>query len=50
MLKPIKFDLKLNNGTAIRTLDDLKENLTPELFQYFHSGQISKMVADSEIR
>jgi Leucine-rich repeat (LRR) protein len=42
MIKPIKFDLKLNNGTAIRTLDDLEKNLTPELFQHFHSGKLAK--------
>jgi hypothetical protein len=31
MIKPIKFDLKLRDGTTtLRTLDDLEENLTPE--------------------
>lgn len=42
MIKPIKFDLKLSNGTKLATLDDLEENLTPELFQYFHSGKLAK--------
>lgn len=30
MIKPIKFDLKLSNGTKLATLDDLEENLSPE--------------------
>jgi septal ring factor EnvC (AmiA/AmiB activator) len=43
MIKPIKFDLKLSDGTTtLRTLDDLEENLTPELFQHFQSGKLAK--------
>jgi hypothetical protein len=43
MIKPIKFDLKLHNGTTtLRTLDDLEENLTPALFEHFHSGKLAK--------
>jgi hypothetical protein len=43
MIKPIKFDLKLDNGTTtLRTLDDLEENLTPALFEHFHSGKLAK--------
>ncbi|MDD5229565.1 MAG: hypothetical protein PHN45_08695 [Methylococcales bacterium] len=42
MIKPIKFDLKLNNGTSLATLDDLEENLSPELFQHFYSGKLAK--------
>jgi hypothetical protein len=42
MIKPIKFDLKLNNGEMLRTLDDLKNNLSPELFEHFHSGKLAK--------
>jgi|GEM_PF-1933292 len=42
-MKPIKFDLKLNNGTiTLATLDDLEENLSPELFTHFHSGKLAK--------
>lgn len=42
MIKPIKFDLKLSNGETIATLDDLKNNLTIELFEHFHSGKLAK--------
>ena len=42
LMKPIKFDLKLNDGTTLRNLDDLEENLTPELFTHFHSGRLAK--------
>jgi hypothetical protein len=42
MIKPIKFDLKLNNGETLRTLDDLKNNLSPELFEHFQSGKLAK--------
>jgi hypothetical protein len=42
MIKPIKFDLKLSNGISLSTLDDLEENLSPELFQHFHSGKLAK--------
>lgn len=42
MIKPIKFDLKLNDGETLRTLDDLKNNLSPELFEHFQSGKLAK--------
>ena len=43
MIKPIKFDLKLSDGTTtLRTLDDLEENLLPALFEHFHSGKLAK--------
>ncbi|MEI7796051.1 MAG: hypothetical protein WCI06_05365 [Methylococcaceae bacterium] len=43
MIKPIKFDLKLSDGTTtLRTLDDLEENLSPALFEHFHSGKLAK--------
>lgn len=42
MIKPIKFDLKLSNGETIATIDDLKNNLTIELFEHFHSGKLAK--------
>ena len=42
MIKPIKFDLKLSNGTKLATLDDLEENLSPALFEHFHSGKLAK--------
>jgi hypothetical protein len=43
MIKPIKFDLKLSDGTTtLRTFDDLEENLTPALFEHFHSGKLAK--------
>ena len=42
MLKPIKIDLKLNDGTKLCTLDDLEENLSPALFEHFHSGKLAK--------
>jgi hypothetical protein len=42
-MKPIKFDLKLSDGTTtLRTLDDLEENLSPALFEHFHSGKLAK--------
>ena len=42
-MKTIKFDLKLKNGEiTLRTLDDLEENLSPELFTHFHSGKLAK--------
>jgi chemotaxis protein histidine kinase CheA len=42
-MKTIKFDLKLNNGAiTLCTLDDLKNNLSPELFEHFHSGKLAK--------
>ncbi len=41
-MKPIKFDLKLNDGTTLYTLDDLEENLSPALFEHFHSGKLAK--------
>lgn len=42
MIKPIKFDLKLSNGETLYTFDDLKNNLTIELFEHFHSGKLAK--------
>lgn len=42
MIKSIKFDLKLNNGETLRTLDDLKNNLSSELFEHFQSGKLAK--------
>lgn len=42
-MKAIKFDLKLKNGEiTLRTLDDLEENLSPALFEHFHSGKLAK--------
>ncbi len=41
-MKTIKFDLKLNNGETLRILDDLKNNLTPEVFLHFQSGKLVK--------
>jgi hypothetical protein len=42
-MKTIKFDLKLKNGEiTLRTLDDLEENLSPELFTHFHTGKLAK--------
>ena len=40
-MKPIKFDLPLN-GTRITTLDQLEENLRPEILQHFRSGKLAK--------
>ncbi|MEY3788961.1 MAG: hypothetical protein RLZ75_3169 [Pseudomonadota bacterium] len=40
-MKPIKFDLPLN-GTRIATLEQLEENLTPEIIGHFHSGKLAK--------
>ncbi|MFI3189382.1 hypothetical protein BCS42_06090 [Crenothrix sp. D3] len=40
-MKPIKFDLPLN-GTRIATLEQLEENLTPEIFEPFRSGKLAK--------
>jgi hypothetical protein len=40
-MKPIKFDLPLN-GTKIATLEQLEENLTPEIIGHFHSGKLAK--------
>ena len=40
-MKPIKFDLPLN-GIRITTLDQLEENLTPEILQHFRSGKLAK--------
>lgn len=42
MIKPIKFDLKLSNSERLCTLDDLKNNLTSELFEHFYSGKLAK--------
>jgi hypothetical protein len=36
-MKPIKFDLPLN-GTRIATLEQLEENLTPEILEPFRSA------------
>lgn len=43
-MKPsnIKFDLKLSDGTKLCRLDDLEENLSPALFEHFHSGKLAK--------
>lgn len=41
-VKPIKFDLKLADGTKLATLDNLEENLTPELLEHFYSGKLAK--------
>ncbi|MDP1614357.1 MAG: hypothetical protein Q8L68_01020 [Methylococcales bacterium] len=40
-MKPIKFDLPLN-GKRIATLDQLEENLTPEILESFRSGKLAK--------
>ena len=40
-MKPIKFDLPLN-GTRIATLEQLEENLTPEILVPFRSGKLVK--------
>jgi hypothetical protein len=40
-MRPIKFDLPLN-GTRIATLEQLGENLTPEIFELFRSGKLAK--------
>ena len=40
-MKPIKFDLPLN-GQKISNLEQLKENLTPEILEHFHSGKLLK--------
>ena len=40
-MKPIKFDLPLN-GTKIATLEQLEENLTPEILEPFRSGKLAK--------
>ena len=40
-MKPIKFDLPLN-GMRVATLDQLEENLTPEILQHFRSGKLAK--------
>lgn len=40
-MRPIKFDLPLN-GTRIATLEQLQENLTPEIFESFRSGKLTK--------
>ena len=40
-MKPIKFDLPLN-GTRIATLEQLGENLTPEILDPFRSGKLAK--------
>jgi hypothetical protein len=41
-MKTIKFDLKLSKGVTLMRLDDLEENLSPELFTHFHSGKLAK--------
>ena len=41
-MKDIRFNLKLNETTSVFTLNELKENLTPELFPHFHSGKLAK--------
>ena len=40
-MRPIKFDLPLN-GTRIATLEQLEDNLTPEIFVSFRSGKLAK--------
>ena len=40
-MKPIKFDLPLNS-IRVATLDQLEENLTPEILQHFRSGKLAK--------
>ena len=40
-MRPIKFDLPLN-GTRIATLDQLEENLTPEILEPLRSGKLAK--------
>ncbi len=41
-MKPIKFDLKFSDGTTLARLDDREENLSPALFEHFHSGKLAK--------
>jgi hypothetical protein len=41
-MKPIKFDLKLANGTRIATLTDLENNLCAELLEPLRSGKLAK--------
>ena len=40
-MKATKIDLPLN-GTRTTTLDQLEENLTPEILQHFSSGKLAK--------
>ena len=40
-MRPIKFDLPLN-GTRIATLEQLEDNLTPEILEPFRSGKLAK--------
>jgi hypothetical protein len=40
-MRPIKFDLPLN-GTRIATLEQLEDNLTPEILEPFRSGKLVK--------
>jgi hypothetical protein len=41
-MKPIKFDLKLANGNKLAVLNDVENNLTPDLLEHFHSGKLTK--------
>lgn len=40
-MRPVKFDLPLND-TRIATLEQLEDNLTPEIFEPFRSGRLAK--------
>lgn len=40
-MRPIKFDLPLN-GTRIANLEQLEDNLTPEILEPFRSGKLAK--------
>jgi|GEM_PF-1363902 len=40
-MRPIKFDLPLN-GIRIATLEQLEDNLTPEILEPFRSGKLAK--------
>lgn len=41
-MKPIKFDLTINNGNSLRTLHDLEKNLSPALLEHFYSGKLAR--------
>lgn len=42
-IKPIRFDLKMQNGEiTLMKLENLKDNLIPEIFRYFYTGKLVK--------
>ena len=47
-LKPIKFDLPIN-GTKVKNLDELRDNLTDEILALARSGQLERWLGSRQL-